>query len=1522
LHEIDHHHDRYEDKREVDTMSWKETIVWTVLPNGRQGQDLRLTVFVAPRLEASNPVLSQFPHFMSWPETLAGIELPLHFSNGLTLETVPDPSSPSPDPALWKRLFDAQTPVQPFDFKPLDELRIHSYPARQIESFVKQRYRRLAVETPTVLPELDALAERQLGLTELSFDPEIEMDPGRQLEHQAEIEQLAQQHGLSRQQAAQLEMKQRVTSELEPHFKGGKVIPRASTVRTRSLSTRAMTTPTARASDPRTDFLQLKCFHLANAVKKRLPQQIPLPEVDFHQMLTALAQHPQLLRRLGLAIDLIAPLAGGAVAGSGTVWVVPGWPTAPSPSPDAPSRTQYLYSASGHEALGFRARPKSGSDLTDRFLGLGSDKFSVIQIDLDGAAEKVMVLADAVKRASLHGGGPKTSGMPSLRSAGISLVHGSRAEDTANHFQAQKLNNTALESSSDVVVWAEDLLRGYRVDVLDGTTGVWRSLCQRVTSFQPVSGPPLADEEGEGWISMAATQSIDETEPDLYLQETLCRWSGWSLVARRPGKHLGKDNVAEDHENDPVTALELKISTRAAPGSLPRLRFGHSYRLRARAVDLAGNSLDLTQADELSTGARLDQIATDKSFVYQRYEPLPQPVVVLRNALDGSPGESPEHLVIRTFNSHRDLDEALTSQETQRHIAPPAAAQLTSEAHGMFDAGGKLQKSAYATIINKEGTFKEEEGVYSVAQLTLPYLPDPPVRGAAFIGLPASTAPANQVTVHSFDSTKSTWPISPAPPSPVSVLHVDFGDLSLWPELRPFRIKVKSTLEARDPEWNAAQRELTIYLPPAEIARVRLSSYLGAENLDQMSVWQWIKDDGKATTLAKRALAGMHWMMTPSRELVLVHAVQQPLITPEFSNLRSHRQLGDQHAILEDSIPISGKSTVKLDIQGDWTEPIDNGVPGELPRLVEGRSHAFELPIEYQDTKARFGPKRTFTLIPDRLRRLKQLAGRDIRPIEHRRPVVSKRRPVRAVKREAPAHKLKLSPELVASFGELEVAARTRTVGKHQFNDTRHRQVTYTATATSRFREYLPFSDAEISAAESDPSSDKRITRRSQPATIDVLSSARPPAPRIVYVIPSFGWERSGDGGSISSTRRGGGLRVYLERPWFVSGAGELLGVVVVQPRRRGPAMRTTDINPEATKPYVTQWAMDPLWRSSATTSAVSPTLDCFRNPEQTEQGLTLDELPGAKVAVAGFKVGEWDQEGKIAGYSTERELWFCDIEIDPGRSYYPFVRLALVRYQPKSIAWSDGDVKLSRVMLTDFTQLTPDRFASVTSLSDTLLKVAVSGRTYKQSYFDKAHHVGSVIRPDLEPSLSERIPAAPASPPAVRKLETEGQPPAVRKLEAQEQPPKTRRLEAQELPKTRRIEAQEQQPKTRRIEAQEPTVGPVEAVGIAQLPPPAGGGVVEVSLEKLPADATGDLQWRPVPGSTVRLERGPDNLLSGVSSWTGQVTLPEPRGSRRYRLIIKEYEWFITDGPNQVAGDKIVRANAPRLVYADVLEV
>jgi hypothetical protein len=65
--------------------------------------------------------------------------------------------------------------------------------------------------------------------------------------------------------------------------------------------------------------------------------------------------------------------------------------------------------------------------------------------------------------------------------------------------------------------------------------------------------------------------------------------------------------------------------------------------------------------------------------------------------------------------------------------------------------------------------------------------------------------------------------------------------------------------------------------------------------------------------------------------------------------------------------------------------------------------------------------------------------------------------------------------------------------------------------------------------------------------------------------------------------------------------------------------------------------------------------------------------------------------------WDNDRGLWYCDIELDPGRSYMPFVRLALVRYQPNAIEdeTRKSYAKISKVVLAEFAQVLPRRRAT-----------------------------------------------------------------------------------------------------------------------------------------------------------------------------------------------------------------------------------
>jgi hypothetical protein len=76
--------------------------------------------------------------------------------------------------------------------------------------------------------------------------------------------------------------------------------------------------------------------------------------------------------------------------------------------------------------------------------------------------------------------------------------------------------------------------------------------------------------------------------------------------------------------------------------------------------------------------------------------------------------------------------------------------------------------------------------------------------------------------------------------------------------------------------------------------------------------------------------------------------------------------------------------------------------------------------------------------------------------------------------------------------------------------------------------------------------------------------------------------------------------------------------------------------------------------------------------------------------------------------YDPDRRLWYCDIEINQGTSYWPFVRLALARYQPTSLPFAH----LSPVVLADFMPLTADRWLNVGRTTDAKKRtLAVFGR-------------------------------------------------------------------------------------------------------------------------------------------------------------------------------------------------------------------
>jgi hypothetical protein len=105
---------------------------------------------------------------------------------------------------------------------------------------------------------------------------------------------------------------------------------------------------------------------------------------------------------------------------------------------------------------------------------------------------------------------------------------------------------------------------------------------------------------------------------------------------------------------------------------------------------------------------------------------------------------------------------------------------------------------------------------------------------------------------------------------------------------------------------------------------------------------------------------------------------------------------------------------------------------------------------------------------------------------------------------------------------------------------------------------------------------------------------------------------------------------------------------------------------------------------------------------------VVLAELPGVAAGSKQVRVVQltphWD---------PDRQLYFSDIEFASGGAYLPFIRLALCRYQPHSMA----GIEMSPVRLADFAQLAPDRWVSLAYPSATEVNVTVVGHSYLGTY-------------------------------------------------------------------------------------------------------------------------------------------------------------------------------------------------------------
>jgi hypothetical protein len=1260
-------------------------LIWTALPNGLKADgSLRLSVHLSPQLDFPDGrvdgSLSEFGAFLDWPGHLGAVGLDFT----VVVNDVAAPvqarrvAEPQPSSTISREIFPPETLVRPRAMPSSPDPRpVSSYSAATVATRVSRGYQRLGRRHP-YRPVGDAdlgaeFSDLRTALRERGAPPVMAADAGEA--------DLAEAHELL---AGQLLGAASFDAQLETLVRVA-----ARHAQTRRSSEPVMLVPPT--DQPSSAFAQLAAFHRRRAERPRR-ETGELPPKDFHQIVSALAEYPVLQRLCGLVFDLELDPGALPVSEFGAVRTLQIVPSLADPPPGL-SRTKYLYradtAAPSLPVPHFVAAPHKADDAAGTAaLGLeleslggllnlgilrpdappnGPRQYSLVQLDLDGAGLKLLSALGHPTAGGAEAGaaevttppeGPADRGAPTLRTSGLSLMReklGSALAARMNWAAGQYLEQRRGEAPP---LYAEDLLRGYRIDIRQvspaSATGdgpspdelPWRSLHTRIgpLQFLQPSGEIAADVvraeiaiADEGLIQPAVIEDVsaDGTSP-LYISEAVFHWQGWSLATPRPANPV----ESEDDPIRPPTQANLQglpnATARLSPaaGSLPRLRFGSHYQIRVRTADIAGNGLSMGEADALLAGlaaaGRRQPILPEKpvDFLFRRFDPVSPPVLVLTR--DPTEGEAPNVIVLRSTPGQTPAEYAAGLRDiryratAERHVVPPKASQLLAEQHGLLDdafgvggdparayniclrSGGSLNDAAIVDLSTGErenlpdvaipdpatgGDIRIENGVrrqlvegttsvYPVHYedaLVIPYLPDPAAAGVAIFGLPGINGksgrllPAGQIEW--LDGDDQELPLE-AQEQLGDLLRIGFD--GTWPELQTFRLIVADAPGGITslPEWNPADRTLTVTLPAGESRDIYIASYPDAASLPQFGLYEWWGDGIDPATSDGRFLAGAELgaltMLTPQQKVRLVHASQRPmrLALPAGGGLKPVR-FPDQTAVhFAGAFDIHGPSTAKLDLVANWRERRQSD--GEVQDL---RAHLFELPIYPEgvaDTGTGDAPIAVYAKDPSSFR------------------FAAPANPQQAIDRLFPA--------------------------RQDFGDTRHRQVTFQLIATTRYSEHFP---AGVTA-------DTANLTRTLDLPESIPSSASPPAPQPGSILPVFEWtEQFSPAQQPTMRRRGGGaLRIELGPTWFASGDGEMLGL-------------RDDI----------EWALDPL--------QAGPNLS----------GQTV-KTTAARIEVPG--------EGGVRPYRVlydrVRGVFFADVSFDIDKTYFPFVRFSMVRYQPNSL--------------------------------------------------------------------------------------------------------------------------------------------------------------------------------------------------------------------------------------------------------------
>ncbi|WP_183094694.1 hypothetical protein [Nocardioides stalactiti] len=999
---------------------------------------------------------------------------------------------------------------------------------------------------------------------------------------------------------------------------------------------------------------------------------------DFHQRISLVADHGPLLERLGLVLELVFPPRSVKSTRIAVTASMDGVQTERAIVPS------YAYTRVNHTpGQLFAALPQS-TDLDERLrlkLNDGS-RFEVHDVDVDAS----LIAAFGIPRFEVDGPAPLP---PAPRSTGLVITQDDTAAAVRTRLGNARTTRNSLGSATKPSVYADGLIQGYDIQVRRGL-GPWLGLCNRTVTYT-ASGPDAERRFTATGVAPVSTGArVKENTRTLEVSDVLARWDGWSLAVERPGRYqLQEDASTGDVVDTPGTfpggTIDLAAALPTDPAlRLPVLRFGDTYQFRARAIDVTGFGHDWTGAP------------ASAAVTYYRHDPVACPLVLPSPTLTRT--ETSLRMVVRSsaptplnVYSHRTLVPARTSVEM-------------ALAHGMLDVDGAPDPTRFEQIARLDETAPPKNGpaptdAATPAPAVVDWMPDPL----------STQVGVSLVPLRVLDVT----PIKSA-----SFLPAGAGDdtgkdvLGEWQSVA-LRLKAipngSSTIEVTSVAGHAV---VTVSVPAGQVRKIRVRGLPPMSQFEDHGLVQWL-DDGFLGRKDRVYKLGYE-QMCPSTEVTLVHAIQRPISVPSWNGCGVVRGTSEKDTRIVAHVQHRMLATGRLTILASWSETRDEGGfvrtskrhrPPEVLTVVDSAIGEMEVPYSGSAEFAQVSvPGKV--VAPD-------LRRRDVtlRIVATGRYLEEFRQPLSVTWSTVPGvdgRVLDLPPGV-----DLE-SVRLLRGGRDLVRTTDYRLVADPRAAGKKALALTPGKpDIGITVL----GVNGPVVYRSNTIKEVLPAAMRPLPPEVAYVIPAWGTGTTGpfDGiGRARAERTEPRVRIWLERPWWSSGAEEKLAVIYAI----DPSPSTTDTQGAAK--LVTVFGRDPVYAGPGDDVRDTPWTSEPITGTRYPDWITLDEgLKTARKVMVRLHTVEYDDE---------RDLYYTDVAW-PATMGNHFVRMAVARFQEHV---TPGNSQLSLIRTIDPIKLLPARSIVASNTGATQFYVRMSGRSDKPA--------SNAELPRLRVSLQKKI--------------------------------------------------------------------------------------------------------------------------------------------------------------------------------------